>query len=347
MRRLLIYLIIGFCLVNNSHANPVESGEILVVIPRDAAPYKQLVGSLEEHLKQNNLHPESQVRLRVVSLEPLHSSAQQVASLQANQLVIAFGAQATEFSLSLKQNVRIISSFISRSAIKSIYESGDESGARPRLIGAIYLEQPISRIVSLVRLVHPGAKKIGTVYGPVSIQRQNELLNNAKKYQLDVIEAVLSEKDNPLKKLHPVIKASDAVVILPDKSSFNRRVARWIITLSIKNKVPVIGFSRKYTQAGALVSIYSRVDQIGEQTAELAGQWLHAGTPANVQYVYPKYFEISVNARIANSLGIYVEGASELEKQLMKLEGNVETGLINVETGLIKAKQPNRSPGRL
>ena len=320
---MLLYILLCFCFSDISYAEKREQSEILVVIPRDVAPYRSLVESLQKQFKVNQSLSKgalNQVRFRVVALDVQGSSFPKFDSFKPNQLVITFGAKATGFALASKQNIRVASSFITMSAIQSLLEQQNRTINQSKLISVLYLEQPISRIVSLLRILRPDTSSVGAVYGPISVQNQNALIKQAHNYRLKVNDALLSETDNPLKKLQHIFKASQTFLILPDKSSFNRRMARWVITLSVKYKVPVIGFSQKYTQAGALASIYSRPAQIGKQTAEMIGRWLNIKESSQVEYIYPKYFEVSVNRKVAKSLSINTAKESVLREQILRMD---------------------------
>ncbi len=324
LQRWLLFILLWFGLINLGYAS---QSEVLVVIPWDAAPYSLLVASVENQLKRKdaNTHGiQNPVRLRLVNLQTLDATGQAL-NTEPNQLVIAFGIQATAYALALNKDIRVISSFVSRSAMRSLLVQADNLKRQSRLVSVLFLEQPVSRFVALLHLLLPEAKEIGSIYGSVSIQGKNELIHQASKYQLTVNDTVISESDNPLKKINAVFMASDAVVVLPDKSSFNRQVARWVITLSVKQRVPVIGFSKKYTQAGALASIYSDPDQIGRQSAELLYQCLKTDSPTAAQFNYPKYFKVSLNNSVAKLLGLTIPAASELERKVRQIETSGKT----------------------
>lgn len=324
MHHLLIGLIFCFCLIDVCVASANTQDEVVVVVPALEQPYAQLISSMKKQLEQQEEKGQAQQKdlsLRIVTLPASGSSMPANDLFKPGQLVVSLGFRATEFTLASKQNIRVISSFVTRSAMENIQQKNNTAGNGLQLLGVLYLDQPVSRILSLLRLVYPEAKKIGAVYGPVSVRRQEEVNHQVASYPIAINDAVILEDDNPLKKLNAVFKGSDAVLVLPDKSSFNRRIAKWVIRLSIKNRVPVIGYSRKYAQAGALASVYSSIEQIAKQTAELIYQWQTTIENPDTQYLYPKYFSVSVNERVEKALGIQIDNRKTLVEQVNTMEG--------------------------
>lgn len=323
MHHLLIGLFFCFCLTDVCFASDSRQDEVVVVVPALEQPYTQLIASLQKHLEQQveGQSIQNNLPVRIVTLSATGSSPSFKDLFKPGQLVVALGFQATEFTLASRQNIRVISSFVTRSAMDNIQQKDNIAGNGLQLLGVLYLDQPVSRILSLLRVVNPKAKKIGAVYGPISVRRQEEVNYQVEKYPIEVNDAVILEEDNPLKKLNRVFKGSDAVFVLPDKSSFNRRIAKWVIRLSIKNRVPVIGYSRTYAQAGALASIYSSVEHIGQQTAELIYQWQTPIDSLGTQYLYPKYFSISVNERVEKALGMQIGNKKTLVEQVNTMHG--------------------------
>ena len=92
----------------------------------------------------------------------------------------------------------------------------------------------------------------------------------------------------------------------------NRAIAKWILYLSFQHKVPVIGFSKAYTNAGALASVYSSPEGVGKHAGELISSWLKRGDEGIWEPQYPRYYTLSTNPAVARSLDITLPPESEL-----------------------------------
>jgi ABC-type uncharacterized transport system substrate-binding protein len=65
----------------------------------------------------------------------------------------------------------------------------------------------------------------------------------------------------------------------------------------------MIGFSRSYVKAGAIASLYSDPKQISDQAYKLISQYVEKDGLLQNQY-YPDDFHITINEKVARSLGI-------------------------------------------
>ena len=107
-----------------------------------------------------------------------------------------------------------------------------------------------------------------------------------------------------------------------DTSILSRALAKWILNFSFQEKIPVIGFSAAYTEAGALVSLHSTPENIGLQAAEILSEWATHGVFPPRAGIYPRYFKISVNPTVARAMGLDINRlrAPELEQQVQLME---------------------------
>lgn len=130
----------------------------------------------------------------------------------------------------------------------------------------------------------------------------------------------LSKEDNPVSTLKPVVTESELFIAIPDHAILNKAIARWILYLSFQHKIPVIGFSNAYTNAGAIASVYSSPNDIGKQAAEAIAGWVKDGNNSIWDPVYPRYFTLSTNPAVARSLGISLPSDKELYIQFKQKE---------------------------
>ena len=110
----------------------------------------------------------------------------------------------------------------------------------------------------------------------------------------------------------------DLLLTLPDPAVYNKRTIVSVLLSSYRQRVPVVGFSRAYVKAGALIALHSTPEQIGRQIAEALvhrlahGRWPRAGIQ------HPNYFDVAINARVARSLGIRLPQPQDLLHRLQE-----------------------------
>jgi ABC-type uncharacterized transport system substrate-binding protein len=240
------------------------------------------------------------------------------AFLKPYELIVSIGTSAANEALQQESKTPLLSIFTPKNAIDSIFFNRKQEEYRK--ISAIYLDQPLGRLITLARLLKPEAQNFGTIFGPISQAVQPEIEHQIRKNNLSLKYDILTQDDNPVTILQPVITNSELFIAIPDHAILNRAVAKWILYLGFQHKIPVIGFSKAYTNAGALASVYSSPKNIGQQTGELIAAWLKQNDQSLWKPQYPYYYTLSTNPSVARSLGISLPTESELYRTFQQKE---------------------------
>ena len=178
----------------------------------------------------------------------------------------------------------------------------------------VVLDQPPRRLLTLARLLMPQAHTLAVVLGPISRKHGGELESGAAALGFKPLTGILDPTDNPITTLSPLVNTAQVAVALPDSADFNRAVAKWLLQLSFRARIPVIGFSRAYADAGALASVYSTPENMGRQGAELVAEQLAQGQlPPGM--LHPRYYTLTTNAAVAGALDIVLPTAEALQSQ--------------------------------
>jgi putative ABC transport system substrate-binding protein len=270
---------------------------IHLLLADDTPYYRETAISLQHHLRL--LVPEA-----VVSVHT------QMGSWPEEDTLVSIGSQAL---------TEIRAGYPERTALH-LFVTSDfwrEQSARDPDLGhntTVVIDQPPRRLLTLARLLVPGARALSVVLGPISHKHGAVLDTDAAALGFESRIGVLKPGNNPIATLSPLINAAQVVVVLPDSADFNRAVAKWLLQLSFRARIPVIGFSRAYTDAGALASVYSTPENIGQQGAELVAERLTRGLfPPGMQH--PRYYNLATNAAVADALGIVLPTAAVLRSR--------------------------------
>ncbi len=262
-----------------------------VLLSNDAAYYAGVEQALRNVLSREQ--PDIVVTTRLLDQAPQSSPAN-------GAYIIAIGTPATEYALAHYPDTPVLSLFVPQSAWDQLLT--DHRRAAP--VGAVVIDQPVGRSLALGELLAPSAKNVATVFGKASREQLGELKKEALRRQLRLRYAELDEGDDPLSTLTPIIESADIFIAIPEHAVFNRATAKWVLYLGFRQQIPVIGFSRSYSEAGALASVYSTPQNIGEQGGELVLR-LATGKQAGVwQTHYPRYYTLHTNKVVARALGI-------------------------------------------
>jgi putative ABC transport system substrate-binding protein len=109
----------------------------------------------------------------------------------------------------------------------------------------------------------------------------------------------------------------DVMLALPDPTIINAQLIQSILPTTDRYRVPVIGYSQGYVDAGMLGAVFSTPAQVAQQADEITGELVRHGQWFLPEPAYPKYFSVKVNATVARSLEIPVPDEASLPKQLV------------------------------
>jgi putative ABC transport system substrate-binding protein len=175
-------------------------------------------------------------------------------------------------------------------------------------ITGIGLHIPPARQVDILLKIFPDCKTIGMVYNPDN--SQNFVLAARQAVQsrsVDLITGkITSSKDIP-SFLDNTKTNYDIFWILPDASIITPEVIESFLLFSIEKRIPLLTFSRKYVEWGAMISIGIDAYDLGSQAGEMVHKILTGLTdssfPAPQDARKPV---VVVNALTARKLGIQI-----------------------------------------
>jgi hypothetical protein len=238
--------------------------------------------------------------------------------MRPGDLVVPLGLKASRAAAQLDPAISVLATLLPRQA----YESLLASGIPPRrLFSALVLDQPLERQLGLIRLALPRAERVGVLLGPNTLAQKAELVRAGQQAGLELgIEAVTSQGEL-FAGQRELLRDNEVLLALPDPLVLNQTTLMSYLVGAYRARVPVIGFSQSFTEAGALASVFSTPEQIGRQLSEIVSGIANgrAGRPARL--IYPRYFKVYVNRQVARSLELDIAPDDRLQKQLEVKEG--------------------------
>jgi putative tryptophan/tyrosine transport system substrate-binding protein len=172
---------------------------------------------------------------------------------------------------------------------------------------SVSIELTPKRVELLTDLV-PQAKVIALLVNPNSAITERIIEDvqeaaNAKGVQLHILKAGAESEIGTafasLVELH-----AGALVLAPD-SFFNTR-RELLVTLASRHAVPAIYAYRDFTDSGGLISYGPSLPAIFRQVGNYVGQILKGAKPADLPVQQPTTFELVVNLKTAQALGLTV-----------------------------------------
>lgn len=239
------------------------------------------------------------------------------AELTGAPLVIAVGANASR-TLARMDNVGpVLSVLVPRLSFERI--AAETGHARQKsTFSAIFLDQPLSRQLGLLRYALPGRKHLAVLLGPESAALLPRLRSAVAKAGLELQSEQVADDAEIIPALNRLLPANDVLLALPDSVAYNRETARPILLTTYRHQRPLLAYSQAYVAAGALAAVFSTPAQMARQTAELL-RTLPPGRAALGAPQYPSYFGVAVNRNVARSLGLDIPDEASLREALERV----------------------------
>lgn len=294
-------LLIGVCLLLSAQA---LAARIAVVLSEDSAPYQEAYQAFRSQLEPS---PHG--------FYPVYAGSVSAASLQGATLVVTIGVRAVEAVAALPVRPPVLAAMVPRAWFLNTGKTLLAEGGR-RDVSAIYVDQPVERQAALIRLALPDARRAGVVLSAAQAGLAAELEAALRLHGLSLVAAILPDEGRLLPTLEGVLPDVDVLLAVADPQVFNRSTAQSLFLTTYRYRVPVVGYSRSMTRAGAMLSLHASPEQIGRQAAEtviaaVQGTAVRLPAPA-----YPVYFNVSVNDKVGRSLGYALPAEAELEKRM-------------------------------
>ena len=317
----MLFMVLALCVTDVAWAN--KTTRILLIQAKESAIYSDVRKSLSETLSNYGVN-EYNLSLKILSN---NSESKPVNNTELGQtdLIVTIGTKAGQQILPLDLPLPVLSILIPKDAYETITHNGNQKTVNNinHERSAIFLDQPLDRRFALIKTLLPDTKRVGVLLGPSSSKTLPQLKELAQQHGFKLQVEQLKQESNAIKAIQRMTSSSDTVLAIYDRLVLNPTTAKWLLYITYQHRVPVIGFSHAYVEAGALASVYSSFQQIGQQAAETIlnaekHAW-HLGKPQ-----YPQHFANAINHSVARSLHINIIDEVQLKKKLIELEKDVE-----------------------
>ena len=289
-----------------------SSAQLLVVLSDESGSYQEVVEALRTGVAPVR---EGRIRINVVTAQHLASGDAPV--FAGTELVVTVGLAAAQATIAREAALPTPPATLCLLIPRQSYERliPPRGSGRERRLSAVFIDQPLSRQLDLIRIALPNRFRVGVILGPSSELLKDELRDKARERALVPKFAEVVEPSGVYGALQKVLPESDLLLALPDPVAVNASTAYGLLLTSYRAQVPVIGFSEGMAKAGALLSLFSTASQQGKQGAEILSR-IFAGAPELPAPQYSKYFTVRVNFSVARSLGLRMEEEATLTAAL-------------------------------
>jgi putative ABC transport system substrate-binding protein len=235
-RSLLLSLWLGAFAGAGAHA-----GVSVVIVSSERSPaYVEAAEALVGELERGGLSRYEMLQLTAAELPR--------AGVLAPKLFVALGSEAANVLAKTEARTPVLCTLLPRKGFERILvESGRKSSA---LLSALYLDQPLSRQLELIRLALPAAGRVGVLWGPESQSQASALRALVQARGMEMVEATVSGDESIFPRLKSVLEDADVLLAVADPQVFNSNSIQNILLSSYRAKVPLVAFSPAYVRAG-------------------------------------------------------------------------------------------------
>lgn len=287
----------------------IDYSTVWVVLSEFDGPYAEVLQAMRAEFDRAG---EPRPALNVLRPE----NARELARVGGQGAVVAVGARAVQAVAASEVRQPVLNVLVPRQLFERVAAQNGRTDVRR--FSAIFLDQPITRQLNLLRAALPERRSVGVLYGAESRQVGAVLESAGAGRNLRLITERVDSADELHASLMKVLEGADVLLALPDSLVHNGATIKGILLATYRKQVPVVAFSPAYVRAGALLAVYSTPAQIGRQTAELLRHALESGYLPPPQF--PRYFEVAANDHVAHSLGIRIEEEAALSERLRQME---------------------------
>jgi hypothetical protein len=319
------------------------SAQVLIVLSDGHTGYEEAAQEMRASLRSVR---EGRLRIDAVQVQGLASVGD--AEFNAYKLVVTIGLSAAQATVEREDALRVAPLTLCLLIGRYAFEEEllpPKTGTPDRRRSAVFIDQPVSRQLELIRIALPERNHVGVIVSRYTPRLRREILEGAQERGLTVhlseVRPLQPGGNNIYGALQSVIPESNVLLVVPIPFVLDSRAIHDYLLTSYRAKMPVVGFSEAQVTGGALLSLYSTPRQQGRQAAAIAARILAdgGGLPAPQ---YPIYFTVRVNASVARSMGLRMQDESDLADALAKRDEISGNGPGTLSDG--RSAAPQRGP---
>jgi putative tryptophan/tyrosine transport system substrate-binding protein len=235
-------------------------------------------------------------------------------NIPKDTLVVAVGTQALKYASNLDERTPVIGVLVPKLSYESILL---ESKRQPIRFSAVYLDQPFTRQLALIKAIFPNISSIGVLLGPVSQFQSNDLQSAAKKFNMNVDIELVENATELHDSLEKVTAGKQLLLAIPDPLIYTRDTAQTILLTTYHRQAPVIGFSQSYAKSGAIAAVFSSPKQYATEISNIIKTLPKEYVSLPLARAAAE-FSIEINRQVARSLDIRIAEDDVIYQQILR-----------------------------
>lgn len=212
------------------------------------------------------------------------------------RLIIAIGADALEQVRHVRDIPVIYLMVLTPGAIVS-------EGVK-NITGVRMKPQP-GELLEVIHRALPGVKRIGLLYDPSRMKSFIKQAGEAaRSHGLTLVSHEINSPREVPEALQRMAGEIDLFWMLPDTTVVTPETVTFILLFTGEHRMPVVTFSRKYTEMGALLALEADPHDMGAQAGEMAARVLKGVDIRSLPPVDAGKISVRINSTMIRRLGL-------------------------------------------
>lgn len=270
------------------HYSPAGACEIIAIKSADLKPYQEVLRGVKAA---------STCDLRELKI-PGDDVAEQVLSSKPDA-VVAVGTLAFKKILSIS----------SLPVIHVMVMPSEADRFHGRNISGVSMDIPPERYFAETAGMFPAAKRIGLLYDP---RFTGAYVADAERAAgaagITLVTKRVHDPSSIPAALGDLSGKIDVLWLLPDPTVATSGAVELLLRHSFHANVPIIAFSRKYVEMGAVASLDAEPRDMGTQAGEIANRLVSGRT--DPQRVFARKYQLTINRTVAAKMGLTISDES-------------------------------------
>ena len=274
--------------------NGVAAHTIQLVLSSAAAPYREAAAALEDVLARQNVVTQSFTLQELIEHAPASSTDKNIG------VWVAVGSRAADHLHSfLPDTIPLIYCMVADPE-----RIGLETGRK--IVAGVSVTISVKEQFVLIQKAMPNLDSIGMLYrasSPKSVQTLAEVMEHLPpSWQLEAVDLdATGSMAEAMQELF--LRKVSMIWTMADSSIYNRATVKALLLASLRNQIPVFGFSGSFVKAGALLGLEADPRLQGQYAASLVLDVFSSEKKMRQSGATPGVI-LAVNTVVARRLGI-------------------------------------------
>lgn len=228
-----------------------------------------------------------------------------------DELIVALGVRALKYVLDAPGSAPLFALLVPSMTYEKLISDYPQASRR-RAVSALFLDQPFSRQMQLIRLALPQARRVGVLLGPATTGQADALKTAGHGSGLEVRIQAIDNRERLFSGLNDLAREVDVLLLLPDPNVVSGETLRALFMQTYQLRLPIVAYAASLVQAGATLGLYATPAQLGSE----AGKWIRETYGEKAATRFPQRYTVEVNRNVARTLELPLPSVESLNTLL-------------------------------